>query len=1388
MVEQLIRTGRYARGHASAPGRRPPADGRQGFALVIVLITIIFAATIAVMFLAAAGSERRGVDTYARGNHVRQIADMAVNRVMGLIGAATKEGTAAVPVSWASQPGMIRTFDSSGALQNAYKLYSWDNPVVPGSGFDPSSAKEVPPGSWQTDSAIYTDLNAPRTTSGNLTVYPIVDPRAKGLVEGFSISGAPGATPDQEAPMPVKWLYVLEDGQLVAPTGSGTTANVAGATAANPIVGRIAFWADDETCKVNINTASEGAYWDWPKAASRDEMQFAGNPPVKNEFNRTPGHPAMTSLSAVFPAWLSADRWLNQGGYRAQMDKIFQLTPRTAWGGSLGGTFPITDYNQAYSPAAGVTTPAPISQKSERLFVSPDELLFLPTRSQTTQLTADDLQQRNFFLTASSRAPETTLFETPRISLWPITWPHDSAYFRARGGSSGPNLDPDTADIDSNPWMTAADRLLAFCGTLNKGAAGGEDRYFVQRKNPDSPTDDWNTIDRNRELFGDYLRRLTGQRTPGFGGALSSNPARDAIATKIFDFIRSNVNQSSTGATPAYSYTGVSLNAGTAIVPEPQAYSVVPIRTDFGTLGLGCFPRLREAALVFFATARTEPVFTGTPGHENDPRLWTNLIDVAAGNAQTTQMKAVLLFDFISGLGPSIGQTPTFWIKIRQGSFSIAGQATDFSGRSVQWSSFLGSKIIRMPSFAGLFKSKTSGADRGKDPEAKTFDPTSNSADNWSLVSAAIPVSGTTFSFSSTSPLVVEIYGVNSSNPKADPTGDPNLLVTSYTVDFSAWNSSLPTPLAPRWCAWDYPAAATAVPSIPDPAFKAAPTDPLNFKGVGAEIAPLLLEDVTSTSRPKNLNTGTGCLSSYIYNYSNNFETRVKGCDSWSAATITPAYAPASGGKSGNPFVQGNTTSYQYGIPLITPFDTVISMVANPTAANGDPRVVENPSFIKVADAFPSGTQPRDVIPRTVTADPAGSPSAPRQNRQYHTLGSTVASGLSTGFGTDRSILNVAMADASVGISGTGSRVGVQGNRKDWMSKIKPFTFATGLATGASVGDWTSSPGGQRDGGVLVRPDQDYMAFYVDPNESSISQTPYFTTEDINDALYASYFSPNRQVPSPVILGSLPRSTSSGWETLAFNPSPAVSTHPGLASAANKAPDHLWLDFFWMPVAEPYPISDQLSTAGKVNLNYQIAPFSYIKRATALWAAMKSTWITAIPTATASDYKSPYYMRTTFGTTKTRYPVAMDETLKGFDAKFAGGDIFRSASQLCEMPLVPQGSTASTLASFWSDKLLTSDTAREEPYDHLYSRVTTKSNTFTVHWCAQVLRKRPNSDPAVWEEGKDSVVSELRGATLIERFIKPDSTNIPDYATDSAAKPLSQFYSWRVVSENLFRP
>jgi len=85
------------------------------------------------------------------------------------------------------------------------------------------------------------------------------------------------------------------------------------------------------------------------------------------------------------------------------------------------------------------------------------------------------------------------------------------------------------------------------------------------------------------------------------------------------------------------------------------------------------------------------------------------------------------------------------------------------------------------------------------------------------------------------------------------------------------------------------------------------------------------------------------------------------------------------------------------------------------------------------------------------------------------------------------------------------------------------------------------------------------------------------------------------------------------WRTLLFRPQVG---HPG----ENAPEDELLLDWFWMPVVEPYAISTPFATAGKVNLNYQIAPFTYITRATALLGVLGSENVIAAPSAASVGY------------------------------------------------------------------------------------------------------------------------------------------------------------------------
>ena len=273
-----------------------------------------------------------------------------------------------------------------------------------------------------------------------------------------------------------------------------------------------------------------------------------------------------------------------------------------------------------------------------------------------------------------------------------------------------------------------------------------------------------------------------------------------------------------------------------------------------------------------------------------------------------------------------------------------------------------------------------------------------------------------------------------------------------------------------------------------------------------------------------------------------------------------------------------------------------------------------------------------------------------------------------------------------------------------------------------------------------------------------------------------------------------------------------------------------------MPVVQPYAISEPLSTAGLVNLNYQIAPFTYIERSTALRGVLKNVMLPAINASdvkgagdhpTAIDGSDPqkykFYLNTknvTSGTLnqpspykyETRYGINRDLTVSGIDEHyFNQGLLFRYPSEVCNLFLVPQQLSGAAynpnnpvmptsydnMMTWWNSMNLTGDNLREEPYDRIYPRLTTKSNNYTVHYRVQVLKKVPGTGTSVWVEGADIVAAEYRGSSLIERYIDPNNPALnSSWDTDTINlnlggpnhADLSSLYKFRVVSTKKFAP
>jgi hypothetical protein len=359
------------------------------------------------------------------------------------------------------------------------------------------------------------------------------------------------------------------------------------------------------------------------------------------------------------------------------------------------------------------------------------------------------------------------------------------------------------------------------------------------------------------------------------------------------------------------------------------------------------------------------------------------------------------------------------------------------------------------------------------------------------------------------------------------------------------------------------------------------------------------------------------------------------------------------------------------------------------------------------------------------------------------------------------------------------------------------------LAAGAP-GDWSNDYGINADGAIFGMPSVAALG-QADAGGARWSfLNRAFTETSFDAAQFSVLYSPNREMFSAIQFGSLLTGAASArpWQTLLFCPNSAATVAGGAHPGAVNPPDHLWADFFWMPIVDPYPVSEPFSTAGKVNLNHQIVPFLHIERTTGLYAVLKNMRLPALADSLATGNASTTYkgdpgtLPAGLATSTSRYSLDIPETLRGLSTVFdSGRNAFRSATQICEHLLVPQGRTIANTLTWWSDKRLTGDNTRESPYARILPRLTTKSNTFTVHLRVQALKQVPGwrttaaADWGRWDETKDQVVSEYRGSASIERYVDPNDTSIPDFAQPANySKNLAPYYRWRTLTEKQFLP
>ncbi len=1371
---------------------RPGTKTKQrGVALVTVMSILSVLTVLSVAIISLAGNELRSAKSYSDSVRTRQLSEFVTSLVIGQIREATRTdktfggglfGSGAAIALWSSQPGMIRTFQDEGKLREAFKLYS-------SAKMNLTDEREIQLEldsirGWEKSPERFVDLNLPAiayNTKGQEVnrYFPIIDPRAKTLdkVEAFDFENFPGVREDKRLPMPVEWIYLLEDGKMGTLDASGkfvSTDPTAQPDDRNPITARIAFWTDDETCKINVNTAAEAIPWDKPKANTDWGKLWSVYQPVIHEVQRYPGHSATTCLSALFfPNQYIDGRGDNELS-KTELQALLEITPKVEWGGTEDGK------------TKGAKR---LEYDTDRLYASVDDIVFNIKREDNKfiDLLPDGLERferAKGFVTVRSQGPELNVHGRPRISLWAF---HEDKSDRNR---------------------TTLDSTIEFCTSLGPN---GRYKFFFQRRDATSRhAEFYSRASRSNVDLYMYLMAQVYKNVPSYGkslaqkyGAKKRAPFKPTyykddkeykldhfcIALQMFDYMRQ-----------------VNIHDGN--LAEPYADFSPGANSGFGQIsGINLIGRN----------------LTSDNGSSQQSSNWDKETLEPRGAGRMFTVSEVALVMFITGelTLKSIsedGNTATVTGKV--------GPDTDVIERIVanrhpEYSRWRGRKFTQAD-----VGHKFSYVETGMIPE--TFCVAQGFHQIHPKQTLRILTGG-------------KGYEGGFGTPGSDEGG-----LKINGIPLQLWGESVEANQH------DGPAIYTTDASSPD----ARQDLPAGWYGWGGTGGYRLFRFGTFTGFREGalgfhgnefLANGQGPLSHFYC------QTPVilRDDEDFVLTQDNPIQLVmydqgAQGASTGNLVQVFNLRWVQPGEKLSLPRpQRNSSTFAGWTrrfrdAASASARV--RPVYVLetgqnrelVCSLVPSHGDVRLI------ATKRNVPSElfrlhPRTGRTHasHSLTWSIYPGSTTiaRFGTfSMQLAGRSLADVKYD----------EEMQPDFCwdpTRERQKDYAPLLAEGyefpidpSITRDFDNGIGGCTDGAYINKPDDGADDV---PGSSVFNQKyPYFEAgewkkgqsyEDRN----LENFNPNRMVPSAGMFGSLPSASQAGapWTTLLFRPNVARDGHlkrnAHLGEAGNGLrysgdmttvdgfevpqmksvhgdeklpPDHIWMDFFWMPIVEPYPISEPFATSGKVNLNYQMLPFSYIKRATALAAVFKSERVLGIPNTAGNRYKDDSKQ----GHEGWHHKIDMDfekGTLAQWEHKFEQGKVFRTATEVCEMFLYPKDEDVSWdedskgIRRWWDKHRLSGDNIIEQPYANIYPRVTTKSNTFKVYMTVQSLQKVRGTPANEFVPGQDQVTSEYRGSAVIERFLDPTDRDIPDYKNErieNTAESLEQFYRYRVVNVRQF--
>lgn len=200
----------------------------RGAALVITLIILVIITVLIVGLFSTMRVERSSSHSHLERTRAAYFAQMGLEHTVGLLDREIADPA----ISWISFPGQLI---SSGSLTSSGSIAS-------GNGFGPLT-RRTDLYSGTTGSTLTGVMRGPNL---NAQILQDQNPRTYLITDRTNDPANPSSGIVQ---LPLKWIYVRQDGALDKAEPPDLT------NKSNPIVGRYAYWADDESSKINYNIA-----------------------------------------------------------------------------------------------------------------------------------------------------------------------------------------------------------------------------------------------------------------------------------------------------------------------------------------------------------------------------------------------------------------------------------------------------------------------------------------------------------------------------------------------------------------------------------------------------------------------------------------------------------------------------------------------------------------------------------------------------------------------------------------------------------------------------------------------------------------------------------------------------------------------------------------------------------------------------------------------------------------------------------------------------------------------------------------------------------------------------------------------------------------------------